>query len=136
MFRRISGLTLIAAMVAISIASDCYDGTLALLQVIMTFASGAVDTVDYLVSIGTRNSSDPVGPDQYGYYAFDDTDSDYDLEISERVLTAATRYLMATAPSSKRAVLVFVIVFFFQTKKVNKLLFNINFNICLLKLKI
>ena len=35
-------------------------------------------------------------------------ESDYDLDISEHVLTAATKYIQATAPSSKRAALVFL----------------------------
>ncbi len=35
-------------------------------------------------------------------------EADYDLEISEHILTAATRYLMKSAPASKRAALVFL----------------------------
>jgi len=43
-----------------------------------TFISGAVrDTVYFSVTVGTRHTYDPTGPDPYGYLAFDQTDTSY-----------------------------------------------------------
>lgn len=40
-------------------------------------ASGIVDTVAVILTLGTVASTDPVGPDAYGYYCFDNTDLSY-----------------------------------------------------------
>ena len=51
-------------------------GTIANLSAII--ASGANhDTVVFSVTIGTRHTYDPVGPDPYGYLAYDNTDTNY-----------------------------------------------------------
>jgi len=43
-----------------------------------TFTAGAVrDTVYFSVTVGTRHTYDPTGPDPYGYLAFDQTDTSY-----------------------------------------------------------
>jgi len=38
------------------------------------------DTVDFSITIGVVNSNSPLGPDGYGYYAYDNTDTNY-LEV-------------------------------------------------------
>ncbi len=44
------------------------------------FTNGAVhDTLYFTVTSGTRASSDPTGPDTYGYLAYDDTDTRYEM---------------------------------------------------------
>jgi hypothetical protein len=57
--------------------SSTYRGTMA--RMMMTVqASGSVrDTVYFQIPVGTRSSVDPCGPDAYGYYAFDNTDTSY-----------------------------------------------------------
>jgi len=35
------------------------------------------DTVDFSIIIGVMNANSPLGPDGYGYYAYDDTDTGY-----------------------------------------------------------
>jgi len=62
-----------------SVASDCYPGHLATFNLELTFAEGGTATVPVQVNIGTASSTDPVGPDMYGYYAFDNTDTSYDF---------------------------------------------------------
>ncbi|MBU0517581.1 T9SS type A sorting domain-containing protein [bacterium] len=47
----------------------------------ITFASfgGATQTVTMIVSLGNRSSADPQGPDGYGYWCYDNTDTQYPL---------------------------------------------------------
>jgi hypothetical protein len=45
---------------------------------LLQFSNGARDTLDFLLAVGDPGSNDPTGPDTYGYYAFDDTDSGYE----------------------------------------------------------
>ncbi|MDK9699067.1 MAG: T9SS type A sorting domain-containing protein, partial [bacterium] len=42
-------------------------------------AGSKIDTVYFTIPLGTRTSRDPTGPDEYGYRAFDDTDTAYSL---------------------------------------------------------
>ena len=62
----------------LSVSGDCFQGHLAPLELVLSFSSGAVDTVYFAISIGQASSDDPTGPDNYGYYAFDNTDTSYD----------------------------------------------------------
>jgi hypothetical protein len=62
----------------ISVSSDCFQGHVASLKLALTFSGGATDTVHFAVPIGTASSDDPTGPDAYGYYAFDNTDTGYE----------------------------------------------------------
>ena len=54
-----------------------YGGHIASLLLITDFSDGAVDTSFVVLTVGGRFSTDPLGPDVHGYYAFDDTDTDY-----------------------------------------------------------
>jgi len=62
----------------VSAGSDCFPGHLAVFELALSTADGAVATVSFTATVGTAASTDPVGPDGYGYYAFDDTDVGYD----------------------------------------------------------
>jgi len=62
---------------AITIAPDCFPGHLASFQVDLTFATGARGVFTFQATVGSAVTTDPVGPDNYGYYAFDNTDTDY-----------------------------------------------------------
>jgi hypothetical protein len=64
---------------SISVAADCYPGHLASFVMDLFFAEGGTAQVEFQVSIGQAASTDPVGPDGHGYYAFDNTDTDYTL---------------------------------------------------------
>lgn len=61
----------------ITAASDAYNGYLAIFEMIETFAGGARDTTVFTLTVGQRAGTDPVGPDRYGYLAYDNTDVSY-----------------------------------------------------------
>lgn len=44
---------------------------------ILTGNNNFQDTVEFEIIIGVVNSSEPLGPDEYGYFAYDDTDTGY-----------------------------------------------------------
>ncbi len=62
---------------AVSIAPDCFRGHLAAFSLVLDLNGGAQDTVMFTAQVGTAATTDPVGPDRYGYYAFDNTDTSY-----------------------------------------------------------
>ncbi len=61
----------------ISAAASTYQGYLANFMLVTHFTGGMVDTTFLALPVGQRATTDPVGPDQYGYYAFDNTDTVY-----------------------------------------------------------
>ena len=56
---------------------DTYPGTLVDLIVVLSGASGYRDTVYVPMNLGVPNASDPMIPDSYGYYCYDDGDAGY-----------------------------------------------------------
>jgi len=62
---------------AIYLDGDAYNGHQIVFSVEFTSASGQTQTVEYIHMIGTVTIDDPLGPDSYGYYCFDNTDEDY-----------------------------------------------------------
>ena len=62
---------------ALSISSDCFEGHLATFTVDYTFNGAYLASETFNVQIGSASTNDPVGPDKYGYYAFDNTDTSY-----------------------------------------------------------
>ncbi|MDP8207367.1 MAG: C25 family cysteine peptidase [Candidatus Electryonea clarkiae] len=62
----------------IMLHSETIVGYIARLDLILTTESGQVDTVNVSFQLGEKSSTDPSGPDSYGYYAFDNTDDGYD----------------------------------------------------------
>ncbi len=61
---------------ALSVAPDCFGGHLAAFTLTLDFG-GRRASVEFSLPVGTGTPSDPLGPDTFGYYAFDDTDTDY-----------------------------------------------------------
>jgi hypothetical protein len=61
------------------ISSDpgTFDGRILNLILHTTTSSGAQSSIPFTVTVGNVLASDPVGPDAYGYYMFDNTDVDY-----------------------------------------------------------
>jgi len=62
---------------SVSASPDCYPGRLAPCLLTLETSSGALDSVAFALKIGTAQSTDPLGPDTYGYMAFDNTDTAY-----------------------------------------------------------
>ncbi len=58
-------------------AQDTPPGHLADLKVEFVSATGATQTDTLTISLGTKSMTDPQGPDEYGYYCFDNTDMNY-----------------------------------------------------------
>lgn len=56
-----------------------YRGHRANLIMILTGAGGVIDSLRFAVNVGTASGSDPAGPDSYGYYAYDNTDTGYEF---------------------------------------------------------
>ena len=61
----------------ISADPGAIEGHIATLSLVTQFSGSVVDTAFALLTVGERSSTDPVGPDGYGYYAFDNTDTGY-----------------------------------------------------------
>lgn len=62
---------------AVRADAGTYQGHLAHFRLVTSFNGGASDTSYTSLTVGQCSSDDPVGPDRYGYYAFDNTDLSY-----------------------------------------------------------
>jgi len=56
---------------------DAIPGRTVRLTVVLETADGIRDTAWVSIPVGERTSTDPTGPDAYGYFAYDQTDTDY-----------------------------------------------------------
>jgi len=61
----------------ISAASSIAPGHIIKFFEILSGDNNFKDTIEFEVVIGVINQSEPLGPDDYGYFAYDDTDTDY-----------------------------------------------------------
>ncbi len=59
-----------------------FRGHQAPMRLVLTTSSGFADTVQFTVTIGAATPTDPTGPDAYGYYAYDNTDVNYEMHPS------------------------------------------------------
>ena len=66
-----------ASPMIVSCDDATFDGRMVNMNLHTTTASGAEYIVPFTVNVGLVVDSDPVGPDAYGYYMFDNTDTDY-----------------------------------------------------------
>ena len=62
---------------AITAKSGTFDGHIVRLVAEAATADGRLAKVPFTLTVGAIQTSDPVGPDVYGYYMYDDTDADY-----------------------------------------------------------
>ncbi|MCF7911109.1 MAG: T9SS type A sorting domain-containing protein [Candidatus Cloacimonetes bacterium] len=58
--------------------SNIIPGTQIPVTITFTNLNGYNETCSYLIEIGTVTEEDPLGPDEYGYYCYDDGDTAYD----------------------------------------------------------
>ena len=63
---------------SITVTSDCVPGHQAAFAMELTFNDGATDVVNFSFTVGSAGAGDPTGPDSYGYYAVDNTDTGYE----------------------------------------------------------
>ncbi|MDP8206391.1 MAG: C25 family cysteine peptidase [Candidatus Electryonea clarkiae] len=54
-------------------------GFVASSMLVITTEDQQIDTIWFSIPLGTRSESEPCGPDRYGYWAFDNRDSEYDI---------------------------------------------------------
>ncbi len=54
-----------------------YDGHDIEFTLTLTCASGQTQDIEFTLSVGDYDNDDPIGPDEYGYYCFDNSDTDY-----------------------------------------------------------
>ncbi len=66
-----------ADLFALDISADTYPGHLASFSLVLGFNDGAVAEVELQLNVGTAGLGDPTGPDAYGYYAFESTDTNH-----------------------------------------------------------
>ena len=60
----------------LAINSECHPGHLAVLQLDINYSNGMQTVVEFTVTVGSAETDDPTGPDAYGYFAFDNTDTE------------------------------------------------------------
>ncbi len=59
-------------------ADDCFAGHLATFELRLTLPDGLIRTTVFQMTVGEISHTDPIGPDNHGYYAIDNTDTSYD----------------------------------------------------------
>ena len=62
---------------SVEVSPEIVTGAMVPFEIRFTGANGYLDTTSFIVQIGTVTDSDPSGPDEYGYYALDNTDIEY-----------------------------------------------------------
>ncbi|MBM3957581.1 MAG: hypothetical protein FJ313_05965, partial [Gemmatimonadetes bacterium] len=77
---------------ALEAAAECFQGHVASLRLLLSFSDGARDTVACAVTVGQADGNDPTGPDRYGYYAFDNTDTGYPQVPAYQWIEIATNH--------------------------------------------
>jgi hypothetical protein len=63
----------------ITLGNDIVSGTQYVLQLLLESSEGYSSIENYILTTGMTSVTDPMGPDQYGYYIYDSGDTDYDL---------------------------------------------------------
>ena len=61
----------------IDVSPGCFNGHLAPMSLLIDFSGGARDTVHFVIEVSTHSTTDPTGPCEYGYFAFDNGDTGY-----------------------------------------------------------
>ncbi|MCP4567554.1 MAG: hypothetical protein GY841_08245, partial [FCB group bacterium] len=59
--------------------SDIFEGRKCQLMMTVSNSAGMSSEVPFTIEIGEISADDPVGPDDYGYYIYDNTDTDYSI---------------------------------------------------------
>ena len=63
----------------ITASNDIAGGTQFVLQLLIESSEGYSSIENYLLTVGLSSVTDPMGPDEYGYYIYDSGDINYDL---------------------------------------------------------
>ncbi|RLC51536.1 MAG: hypothetical protein DRI23_04810 [Candidatus Cloacimonadota bacterium] len=68
-----------ASRFELSADSHCINGSQIEFNLELSNGSGFYQTITFLIDVGIVTVLDPLGPDSYGYYAYDSNDETYDL---------------------------------------------------------
>ncbi len=60
----------------LEINSACFAGHLAVMRLEISYNNGMQTSTEFTITVGTVDTDDPTGPDTYGYYAFDNSDTE------------------------------------------------------------
>ncbi len=71
------GIGVSSAPYSINIDADAAVGRQVILDLEIDAGDSYVQNVNFTMQFGEQTSTDPLGPDSYGYYAYDDTDVNY-----------------------------------------------------------
>jgi hypothetical protein len=63
-----------------------FRGHQASMLLITTATGGHLDSASFVLPVGTAQTTDPTGPDSYGYCAYDNTDVDYEMHPTYQYL--------------------------------------------------
>ncbi|MBI5060481.1 hypothetical protein HZB60_11955 [candidate division KSB1 bacterium] len=59
----------------VTLSSQSFNGRVARMQLVVHDNNGFRDSTNFSITIGTASSTSPSGPDAYGYYAYDNTET-------------------------------------------------------------
>ena len=76
----------------ISASSSAFEGEVVPMSLVFPMANGFTDTIHFNLPIGSLSSSDPTPADEYGYWAFDNTDTGYDKHPTYNWVELDPRY--------------------------------------------
>ena len=76
----------------ISVSPGCFNGHLASMSLLVDFSGGARDTVHFALTVASQDVTDPTGPCEYGYYAFDNGDAGYEAAPTYDWVEIAANY--------------------------------------------
>lgn len=62
---------------AITLSPDIYEGHRIAFELKIADLNGVRRTIPFVIMVGSIDADDPIGPDSYGYYCFDNTDISY-----------------------------------------------------------
>jgi hypothetical protein len=61
------------------VRQQTYRGQIIPMILVATTSSGIIDTVQFTLPVGTAQGTDPTGPDPFGYFAYDNTDTAFSM---------------------------------------------------------
>jgi hypothetical protein len=68
-----------ASPFTVAVNPMAYRGHPARMLLVLTTSEGFVDSVNFVLTLGSIQTTDPTGPDAFGYYAYDNTDVSYEM---------------------------------------------------------
>lgn len=113
--------------------SGAFDGRVINLMLETTSSTGAVSSVPFTVNVGSITTTDPVGPDAYGYYMYDNTDTSYAcrpayewIEINPNSGGEGTRLIYGSNTDDKSVLITMPFDFIYYGQSYNYMIVSTN----------